>query len=310
MAHSHTDDVIQDMRLFGARSPIGLDEEDTRPVPQQFDIECALSDIMDIISDLAEDTIMDDFAEGIIDGWITALHFKLKSIQRDLEKANDQVRMLITSFDGSEVSDQQLMGQKNLAKSLETKEEVLETMRDCLVMLLSHRFGTAWRPPHGNHVSKNRQLTHAVVDARAYLAARDKKEQSSVLLEGTKIGFAGGKHYENVDKIWAALDKVKGRYPDMILVHGGAPKGAEHIAKLWAKNRDVRQIECIPDWRTDGRAAPFLRNDQILKLGLQGLVAAPGEGITDNLIEKAEAKNVKVMYIKDDESEQKEETPS
>ena len=45
-------------------------------------------------------------------------------------------------------------------------------------------------------------------------------------------------------------------------------------------------VVCRPDWNRHGRAAPFRRNDELLNLLPRGLIAFPGSGITDNLVEK------------------------
>ena len=64
-------------------------------------------------------------------------------------------------------------------------------------------------------------------------------------------------------KVIAHLDKVKAKYADVVLVHGGGP-GAEKIAAGWAERNGVHQIVCKPDWDAHGRAAPFRRNDELL----------------------------------------------
>jgi len=38
------------------------------------------------------------------------------------------------------------------------------------------------------------------------------------------------------------LDRVHAKHPDMMLLHGGSPKGAERIAAKWADHRKVPQI--------------------------------------------------------------------
>jgi hypothetical protein len=69
----------------------------------------------------------------------------------------------------------------------------------------------------------------------------------------------------------------------MVLLHGGAPRGAERIAAAWADNRGVTQIVFKPDWTRHGKSAPFKRNDQLLDTLPIGLIVFPGSGITDNL---------------------------
>ena len=63
----------------------------------------------------------------------------------------------------------------------------------------------------------------------------------------------------------------------MVLVHGGGP-GAEKIAARWAESRGVHQVVCKPDWTAHGRAAPFRRNDQLLKSAAEGRHRVPRLG--------------------------------
>ena len=83
------------------------------------------------------------------------------------------------------------------------------------------------------------------------------------------------------------LDKVLAKHPDMVLIHGGTPKGAEKAAACWADHRKVTQIAFKPDWAADGKAAPFKRNDRILDIVPAGVIVFPGSGITGNLADKA-----------------------
>ena len=80
----------------------------------------------------------------------------------------------------------------------------------------------------------------------------------------------------------------------MVLLHGGGP-GAEKIAARWAEKHGVHQVVCKPDWNRDGKAAPFRRNDVLLNLLPKGLVAFPGSGITDNMIDKARRIGIPVL---------------
>ena len=77
------------------------------------------------------------------------------------------------------------------------------------------------------------------------------------------------------------------KHPGMVLLHGGSPKGAEHIAACWADTRKVPQVAFKPDFARHKNAAPFKRNDQLLETMPIGLVVFPGSGISDNLADKA-----------------------
>jgi hypothetical protein len=80
----------------------------------------------------------------------------------------------------------------------------------------------------------------------------------------------------------------------MVLLHGGAPRGAERIASCWATNRGVPQIAFKPDWRRHQRAAPFRRNDAMLETLPIGVIVFPGSGVSANLADKAKRLGVPV----------------
>ena len=102
----------------------------------------------------------------------------------------------------------------------------------------------------------------------------------------TLVAIAGGRDVRDPGAVAAKLDQVRAKHPDMVLVHGGGP-GVERIAAQWAERNGVHQVVCWPDWNRHGRTAPFRRNDELLNLLPRGLIAFPGSGITDNLVEKA-----------------------
>jgi hypothetical protein len=108
-----------------------------------------------------------------------------------------------------------------------------------------------------------------------------------MLPAGPKVAFTGGADVNDRKAIWAALDRVHGKHPDMVLLHGGSPKGAELIAAKWADARKVAQVAFKPDWTRHAKAAPFKRNDQMLDVLPIGVVVFPGTGIQDNLADKA-----------------------
>ena len=126
-----------------------------------------------------------------------------------------------------------------------------------------------------------------MIDSRDYLAARRRAETELRIPAGTRIAFTGGMDCNDHHRIWAVLDKARAKHPDMVLLHGGSPKGAERIAACWADHHKVAQIVFKPDWAKHAKAAPFKRNDQMLEALPAGLVAFPGSGISANLVDKA-----------------------
>jgi hypothetical protein len=84
-----------------------------------------------------------------------------------------------------------------------------------------------------------RTLTSAMIDSRDFLAAKRRAETEVLLPAGPKIAFTGGPEFNDHPAVWDRLDKVYAKHFDMVLLHGGTPKGAERIAACWADNRKV-----------------------------------------------------------------------
>jgi hypothetical protein len=146
--------------------------------------------------------------------------------------------------------------------------------------------GQAWRPRTGSMVNRV-TMTAAMIDSREFLNARRRAEAEVLLPKGTRIAFAGGVDFSDHHRIWAVLDKVMAKHSEMVLLHGGTPRGAERIAACWADARKVPQVVFKPDWNRHQKAAPFKRNDQLLEAVPIGVIVFPGSGVTDNLADKA-----------------------
>jgi hypothetical protein len=126
-----------------------------------------------------------------------------------------------------------------------------------------------------------------VIDSRDFLAAKRRADNEVLLPAGPKIAFTGGADFNDHRLIWEKLDKARAKYPDMVLLHGGSSKGAELIAARWADHRKTPQVAFKPDWTKHAKAAPFKRNDQMLEILPIGVMMFPGNGIQNNLADKA-----------------------
>jgi len=93
-----------------------------------------------------------------------------------------------------------------------------------------------------------------MIDSRDFLASKRRAETEILLPAGLA---AGGAEFNDHRLIWARLDQVHAKHPNMVLLHGGSLKGAEFIAAKWANNRNVPQVAFRPDWAKHRKAAPF-----------------------------------------------------
>ena len=124
--------------------------------------------------------------------------------------------------------------------------------------------------------------------------ARKDRKTAAHLPQGTLVAIAGGKDIADPAAVIARLEQARAKYDDLVLVHGGGP-GVERIAAQWADRNGVHQIVCKPDWQRHGRAAPFRRNDELLNLLPKGVIAFPGSGITENLVDRARQMGIPVL---------------
>ena len=283
---SPTSIVCDHMRLFGAKPD--RDELDPREI---WDENEALEAIREACRTLADTvtphgTQMEDERESFLWGFVNLLDAQVRRLDRAVDRIAPQMRDLQKEQDGTEIKSHQLELTIDRAQNLGLRRDAFEKMRDAADEIYQLNTGTVWRPRHGSHTSQTGKLTAAAIDARDYQRAREDRKHRAHLPEGTLIAVAGGKDVTNANAIFHRLEKARAKYADMVLVHGGAP-GIEKIAASWADRNGVHQIICKPDWDRHGKAAPFRRNDELLNLLPRGVIAFPGSGITDNLVEKA-----------------------
>ncbi|MGD9846688.1 MAG: DUF2493 domain-containing protein, partial [Variibacter sp.] len=130
-----------------------------------------------------------------------------------------------------------------------------------------------------------------------FIAAKRRSETEVMLPSGPKVAFTGGLDFNDHGLIWDRLDQARAKHPDMVLLHGGSPKGAERIAARWADHRKIPQIAFRPDWTKHAKAAPFKRNDAMLEAMPIAVLVAPGSGIQANLADKARRLGIPVWKL-------------
>lgn len=295
-ALSPTAHLLDELQLFGWR-PNG-DEPDPRPLPDATIAQGAVADMADALVATFSDTRLEDDLEALLWSLVYLFHRQIGAVERALDRNEQRQRDSQRDQDGSEIRSVEL--EKLIAEglSLFERRNAFEFMRDEAARHFESATGHAWKPRSGSLVSRNiaaSKLTSAIIDSRDFIAAKRRAEIEPLTPSGAKIAFAGGPDFNDVAAIWAALDRIHAKHPDMVLIHGGTPRGAEKVAACWAEKRKVAQIVFKPDWARHAKAAPFRRNDDLLDALPIGLVVFPGAGVTDNLADKAKRLGVPLM---------------
>ena len=283
-AASPTAQLLDELALYGYR-PHG-DEPDPRPLPEPVKLQGALADMFDALVATMTDTRLEPDLPALLWSIVNVFHRRTDFIERELDANEVAQRSSQREQDGSEVRSLALERRMAQGLTLIERRNSFEFLRDAAAELYALHTGQVWRPRTGSIVN-HATLTASVIDSREFINARRRAAAQVLAPEGTRIAFAGGVDCSDHDRIWAVLDKVHAKHPDMVLLHGGTLRGAERIAACWADARKVPQVVFKPDWARHQKAAPFKRNDQLLDVLPIGVVVFPGSGVTDNLADKA-----------------------
>jgi hypothetical protein len=283
-ASSPTAHLLTELQLYGHR-PF-QDEPDHRPLPEPQLISGAVADIFDALIATLGDTRLEPDLEDLLWSTVNLFHRAADRVQRALDDNEDAQKRSQKDQDGSEIRSVELERLVAEGITLIERRNSMEFFRDQAAEQFERHAGSAWRPRAGSMVN-HRALTSAMIDSRDFIAAKRRAETEVLLPAGPKIAFTGGLDFNDHTAIWDRLDKVHAKHPDMVLLHGGSPRGAERIAACWADSRKVPQIAFKPDWTRHAKAAPFKRNDQMLNVLPIGVLVFPGSGISANLADKA-----------------------
>lgn len=228
-AESSTASLLTELQLYGHR-PF-QDEPDARPLPKERQVRTALADIFDALVSTLTDTRMEPDLKDLLWSAVNLFHRAGDRVERELDSNEQAQRRSQKEQDGSEIRSVELERLLAEGMTLIERRNAFELMRDGAAELFETHTGSAWRPRAGSMVNHS-ALTSIMIDSRDFLAAKRRAETEVMLPPGPKVAFTGGYECNDHTAIWAALDRVHGKHPGMVLLHGGSPKGAERIAGL------------------------------------------------------------------------------
>ena len=281
---SPTEHALNELELHGYRHD--GHGPDPRLVPEDNVIAGAVSDIFDALIATMADTALDSELDDLLWSTVNMFHRAADRLERKLDDNEQAQKRGQREQDGSEIKAVELERLIETGQGLIQRRDSLEVFRDSAAEHYLRATGSPWSPRNGSQVN-HRALTSAMIDSRDFIAERKRADREVLLPAGPKVAVSGGADFNDHNLIWNKLDQVHAKHPDMVLMHGKSPKGAEKIAARWADHRNVTQIGFAPDWTKHGRAAPFKRNDQMLDVLPIGVMVFPGTGIQENLADKA-----------------------
>jgi hypothetical protein len=111
-----------------------------------------------------------------------------------------------------------------------------------------------------------------------------------------KLLVCGGRDYQDINRVMRVLDNIHEKCGITEIIHGAA-KGADSLAGQWARKNGIKETAVPANWDLYGRRAGPLRNEEMLLLAPDGVVAFPGGRGTAHMARIAEEAGIKVMRL-------------
>ena len=240
--------------------------QDDRPHPEQGALEhfgqAVMTEHLDLLCGTALEDHLPTFAEGLI-GAFQSVSLRL---QREHDRAADDVKRLVRDFAGGEIEDVELQEATAKAHATQAALRAAEFMRDAASDTYTAVTGEVWSPWRGG--TKTLASTAAHLDAREALRAKRAGDHARTNPGDQVVAFRASPQAdtsEDANRIFDALNWALGQWPRMKLATTGA-KGAEKIAIKWARQKSVDVILVRVDFNRHGKAAPFRANDELVAL--------------------------------------------
>ena len=257
-------------------APLAFDADLPPNIQAAYDqIGAGIDQILDAVTPAGYQ--MADEREDVLWGLTNVFHAQEMRVARQITSLAHVVETLEKTTaerirtDGEEMASQELEDKVHELQSAASKRDLFESFRDYAASAYFKQVGKEWEPRTRTHVSQTGNVT-PVIDAQEFLRARRSTQPVPDIPEGTVIAVTGSTTITDHHIVLRELDRIRSKYPDMILVHG-AGKGPPRIASKWAETHDVPQVPIPPDFKRDGKRAVPIRDDLILQTKPIGIVS-------------------------------------
>lgn len=112
-----------------------------------------------------------------------------------------------------------------------------------------------------------------------------------------RVLVCGGRDFSDHDLLKRTLDALHKAYPIDVVIEGHA-RGADRMAGYWARKNKITNLKFPADWDTHGKAAGFIRNQEMLAERPDLVIAFAGGRGTADMVRRARAAGVKVVEVR------------
>lgn len=111
-----------------------------------------------------------------------------------------------------------------------------------------------------------------------------------------RVLVCGGRDFHDVELLHRTLFAAHERARISLLIEGGAP-GADAMARVWAQHSGIHTATVPALWDRYHSGAGPLRNQAMLELKPDLVIAFPGENGTAHMVRLAKAAGVRVQEV-------------
>ena len=222
VAHpDHAPVICENLEYFGGRPNPG--EPDPRAVRDESETLAGLDTFLDaFVDEVAPDgSQFFDQRESLLCGVVSTLHMQMTRLYRAVDKLSPKLKELRLAQDGPEINAWLLEREIARCRHLGECRDAFEQLRDAVSERYRSDTGNTWRPRRGPHTSRTSQRTSAAIDARDFLRARQNEKVQAHRPQGMLLAVFGSKPVDDANRTCAALDNLRAKVPDMVLVYVG-----------------------------------------------------------------------------------------
>lgn len=112
-----------------------------------------------------------------------------------------------------------------------------------------------------------------------------------------RVIVTGGRDYGDAARVWLEIVRIGMQDMHAIIVHGAAP-GADTLARFIAEDLGLVTEAHPANWNKWGKAAVPIRNQDMVDLGADLVLAFPGGADAADCVRRARAAGIEVREVK------------
>ncbi|WP_426000315.1 hypothetical protein [Caulobacter sp. DWR1-3-2b1] len=151
--------------------------DDPRVHPAEDALQQLGHALMNEVLDVFSETALEDFQSIICESLIGASHSAAQRIEREADKARDDLNRFARDFDGSEIADTEMQAATQKARAADVATLALEMVRDAAAASYTTSTGDVWSPWKGS--AKASRTTAAQIEAREAIRSAKARKHSA-----------------------------------------------------------------------------------------------------------------------------------